>query len=150
MAGRFMRSLPGYQYLGWPGTVSRPASSACRSTIHPTSDPPATVCRVYRSFITVGELAYGAKLGGWGPERLKRLGFEINRAQTVWPGPVLVDTYVAMRTWCTKAGHGLAGKEHEADRWIAATAPWLGVPLVAHDAIFANVDGLQLLTKLDR
>jgi len=26
---------------------------------------------------------------------------------------------------------------------------WLGVPVVAHDAIFANVEGLNLLTKLD-
>jgi len=26
---------------------------------------------------------------------------------------------------------------------------WLDVPLVAHDAIFANVEGLNLLTKLD-
>ena len=62
------------------------------------------------SFITVAELEYGAHLGGWGPERLKRLNLEINRAQTVWPGPALVDTYVAMRTWCTKVGHGLAAK----------------------------------------
>jgi predicted nucleic acid-binding protein len=102
------------------------------------------------SFTTVAELEYGARLVGWGPDRLKRLNLEVNRAQTVWPGPGLLDTYVAMRTWCTKTGHGLAGKDHEADRWIAATALWLGVPLVAHDAIFANVDGLQLLTMLGR
>jgi len=25
---------------------------------------------------------------------------------------------------------------------------WLGVPVVAHDAIFKNVDGLELLTRL--
>ena len=40
-------------------------------------------------------------------------------------------------------------KDHEADRWVAATAMWLGAPVVAHDAIFANVEGLNLLTKLD-
>jgi predicted nucleic acid-binding protein len=45
-------------------------------------------------------------------------------------------------------GHGLAQKDHEADRWIAATTIWLKVPLVAHDAIFKNVDGLELLTRL--
>lgn len=39
-------------------------------------------------------------------------------------------------------------KDHEADRWIAATAIWLQVPLVAHDRIFANVKDLELLTKL--
>jgi predicted nucleic acid-binding protein len=53
-----------------------------------------------------------------------------------------------LRAWCVRAGHGLGQKDHEADRWVAATAIWLGVPLVAHDAIFANVKGLQLLTRL--
>jgi tRNA(fMet)-specific endonuclease VapC len=100
------------------------------------------------SFMTVAELEYGAKRVGWGSDRLKRLNLEINRAQTVWPGPTLVDTYATMRTWCARTGHGLAGKDHEADRWVAATAIWLGIPLVAHDAIFKNVSGLQLLTKL--
>jgi hypothetical protein len=45
-------------------------------------------------------------------------------------------------------GHGPGGKDHEADRWVATSAIWLGIALVAHDAIFANVDGLTLLTKL--
>jgi hypothetical protein len=42
----------------------------------------------------------------------------------------------------------LGHKEHEADRWVAATAVWLQVPLVAHDQIFANVKDLELLTRL--
>jgi predicted nucleic acid-binding protein len=46
-------------------------------------------------------------------------------------------------------GHGLGKKDHEADRWVAATAMLLGAPVVAHDAIFASVEGLNLLTKLD-
>ena len=41
-----------------------------------------------------------------------------------------------------------AGKDHEADRWVAASAIWLGIPLVTHDAIFAKVRDLTLLTKL--
>ncbi|MGH3503136.1 MAG: hypothetical protein ACRDQA_19910 [Nocardioidaceae bacterium] len=65
-----------------------------------------------------------------------------------WPGPVLAGTYATMRTWCVHAGHALGQKEHEADRWVAATAIWLGVPLVAHDTIFAGVEGLELLTRL--
>jgi tRNA(fMet)-specific endonuclease VapC len=101
------------------------------------------------SFITIAELHYGAKLASWGPDRLKRLDLELGRAQTVWPGPALADTYATVRTWCTRTGHGLAGKHHEADRWVAATAIWLGVPLVTHDAIFINVHGLEILTRLD-
>jgi predicted nucleic acid-binding protein len=100
------------------------------------------------SFVTVAELRFGAKLAGWGVARLQRLEHELGQADTVWPGPSLADTYATLRTWCVKAGHGLGQKNHEADRWVAATAIWLSVPLIAHDAIFANVQGLDLLTKL--
>jgi tRNA(fMet)-specific endonuclease VapC len=101
------------------------------------------------SFITVAELRFGARLATRGPQRLRRLERELRRAETIWPGPELIDAYAALRAWCVKAGHGLGQKDHEADRWVAATAMWLGVPVVAHDAIFANVEGLNLLTKLD-
>jgi predicted nucleic acid-binding protein len=70
------------------------------------------------------------------------------RAEIVWPGPNLVEAYASLRTWCIRTGHGLGQKEHEADRWVAATAIWLQVPLVAHDGIFANVKDLELLTRL--
>lgn len=100
------------------------------------------------SFITVAELRFGARLAAWGPRRLGRLERELERAETIWPGPDLTGTYAALRAWCVKNGHGLGQKEHEADRWVAATAIWPDVPLVAHDAIFADVGGLNLLTKL--
>lgn len=100
------------------------------------------------SFVTVAELEYGARLAGWGPDRLRRLEYEIGRAQIVWPGPHLTDVYATLRAWCVRTGHGLGQKEHEADRWVAATAVWLQVPLVAHDGIFANVKNLELLTIL--
>jgi predicted nucleic acid-binding protein len=100
------------------------------------------------SFVTVAELGYGARLAGWGPGRLRRLEYEIARAEIVWPGPNLAEAYVSLRTWCVRTGHGLGQKEHEADRWVAATAVWLQVPLVAHDSIFANVKDVELLTRL--
>ena len=96
----------------------------------------------------MAELRYGASLAGWGPGRFARLDRELARADTVWPGPNLTGAYVTVRTWCAKTGHGLGGKDHEADRWVAAAAIWLDIPLVAHDAIFANVKDLTLLTKL--
>jgi predicted nucleic acid-binding protein len=100
------------------------------------------------SFVTVAELGYGARLAGWGPERLRRLEYEIARAEIVWPGANLAEAYAALRTWCVRTGHGLGQKDHEADRWVAATAIWLQVPLVAHDRIFANAKDLEVLTKL--
>lgn len=100
------------------------------------------------SYVTVAELRFGATLAGWGTRRLQRLDENLARVVTVWPGPNLTDVYVALRAWCVRTGHGLGHKAHEADRWIAATALWLGVPLVSHDGIFNAVDRLELLTRL--
>jgi predicted nucleic acid-binding protein len=103
------------------------------------------------SFVTVAELEYGARLADWGPDRLRRPEYEIGRAEIVWPGPHLTKVHQGIchvARLCASTGHGLGQKEHEADRWVAATALWLQVPLVAHDRIFANVNNLELLTKL--
>jgi len=80
------------------------------------------------SFITVAELEYGARLAGWGPDRYRKLEYEIARAEIVWPGPQLAESYAAVRAWCVRTGHGLGQKEHEADRWVAATGVGLARP----------------------
>ena len=49
------------------------------------------------SFITAAELRFGARLGGWGPQRLRLLDRELERAETIWPGLELLDAYVALR-----------------------------------------------------
>lgn len=102
------------------------------------------------SFVTVAEVRFGAQLASWGTSRLQRLEQRLSRARIVWPGPALVAAYAALRTTCVRDGHALGQKEHEADRWVAATALWLDVPLVAHHNIFKDVSGLELLTLLDR
>lgn len=75
------------------------------------------------SFVTVAELEYGDRRADWGhaPNR----------------GP-----------WCVKNGLVLGHKDHEADRWVAATTLLLGIPLVSHDLIFARVNLLDLITRL--
>jgi predicted nucleic acid-binding protein len=45
-------------------------------------------------------------------------------------------------------GHGLGHEDHEPDRWVAATAIRLGVPVVVHDAIFSGAKDLLLISKL--
>jgi tRNA(fMet)-specific endonuclease VapC len=100
------------------------------------------------SFVTVAELRFGALRAGWGQPRLHRLESHISSAQIAWPDQALVDAYARLRSWCSARGHGLGHKEHEADRWIAATAMYLGIPLIAHDGIFSKVDGLDLITRL--
>jgi predicted nucleic acid-binding protein len=100
------------------------------------------------SFISAAELRYGARRAGWGGPRLRRLEDRIASAEIVWPGPDLAAAYVDLRVACAVQGHALGERIHEADRWIAATAVWLGVPLVTHDGVFRNTPGLRLLTTL--
>ena len=47
-------------------------------------------------------------------------------------GPVVIDT------------DALAQREHDADRWIAATAIRLSIPLESHDRAFESAPGLAL------
>lgn len=100
------------------------------------------------SFVTVAEVRYGAQFAGWGPPRQQRLEQRLARSRIIWPGPELVAVHVDLRTACVRSGHALGQKEHDADRWVAATAVWLDVPLVAHDGIFRDVPRLELLTRL--
>jgi hypothetical protein len=46
------------------------------------------------SFVTVAEIEYGARLADWGPDRPRRLEYEVGCAEIVWPGPHLTDVYV--------------------------------------------------------
>jgi tRNA(fMet)-specific endonuclease VapC len=100
------------------------------------------------SFMTAAELRYGARLAGWGASRLARLETRLAVAEIVWAGNGLVDACVSLRYECSGTGHPLGQKHHEADRWIAATARWLGVPLVAHDAVFRDTPGVSVITEL--
>lgn len=63
-----------------------------------------------------------------------------------YAGSDLIRTYVELRVACHRAGHALAQREHDADRWIAATAIRLGLPLVSNDGVFENAPGLVLET----
>ena len=100
------------------------------------------------SFVTQAELRFGATYAGWGLRRMTRLETRLATATTVWATPELVHHYVDLRRWCVQNGHGLGQKDHEADRWVAATALMLGIPLVSDDRIFIGVDRLQLLMSL--
>lgn len=102
--------------------------------------------RILISFATVAELRYGALRAGWGAKRRKDLEETIGTAKIVWPGHELTHEYASLRAECVAVGHGLAEKSNEADRWIAATARYVGIPLVSHDGVFANAPGLDLLT----
>ena len=63
--------------------------------------------------------------------------------EVVHSGPDLVATYARLRVACRRAGHGLAQARHDADRWLAATALRLDVPLVSDDGVFDDVPALR-------
>lgn len=96
------------------------------------------------SFQTVAELLYGALRRGWGEARMRRLDAKVHRAEVVYTGPELVALCAQLRADCAAIGHALAQREHNGDRWVAATAIRIGVSLVSNDTIFRDVPGLAL------
>lgn len=98
----------------------------------------------FLSFQTVAELRFGALRRGWGQVRMRKLDAKIATAEIVHSGDELVATYARLRADCVQLGHALGQREHDADRWIAATAFRLGIPLVSNDRIFEGAPGLRL------
>jgi len=94
------------------------------------------------SFVTIAELRYGAIKANWGEPRRQRLEERLASMQVVRPDNDLVNVYARMRAACERAGHGLHAKDHEADRWIAATAIRYELRLISDDRIFENVPDL--------
>lgn len=98
------------------------------------------------SFQTAAELRYGALLRNWGEHRMRQLEARIAAAETVHSGPDLVGVYARLRVECERAGHALSQRVHDADRWVAATAIRLGIPLISNDGVFRDAPGLVLET----
>ncbi|MFY2858707.1 PIN domain-containing protein [Mycobacterium sp. THU-M104] len=101
---------------------------------------------VLLAFQTVMELRYGVLRAGWGQLRRRRLERRIAELTVVQPDDQMITTCAALRAHGTQIGHALAGKLHDGDRWIAAAAMRLGVPLVSHDGIFDGAPGLEFVT----
>jgi predicted nucleic acid-binding protein len=77
--------------------------------------------------------------------RRRRLERRLSSLVVVQPDDRMLTICAELRARCEQIGHGLGAQLHDGDRWIAATAVRLGVPLVSHDGIFANVSGLDLI-----
>ena len=99
------------------------------------------------SFITVAELRYGALKARWGELRRRALERDLTQLVVVQPDDELVRVCAGLRARCEFEGHALGNKIHEADRWIAATALRLGIPLISDDGIYARVEGLVVESR---
>lgn len=117
-----------------------------RSRLAERYAPVITGRPAFISFQTVAELYYGALRRSWGEGRMVKLSAKIAIAEVVHTGPELVMVCARLRADCAAQGHALAQREHNADRWIAATAIRLGIPLVSNDGIFRGAPGLVLET----
>lgn len=80
-----------------------------------------------------------------GQARRERIMGQLDETATIPMTRELADTYAHLAAAVTRAGHGLQAKDHTGDRWVAATAIHLDVPLLAVDGIYRNVPGLRLL-----
>lgn len=104
---------------------------------------------VMLSFQTVTELRFGALRANWGELRRRRLERRISELTVAQPDDETMTVCAQLRVDCQRIGHALADKIHNGDRWIAAAAIRLNVPLVSDDGIFNDVPGLRLLTARD-
>jgi predicted nucleic acid-binding protein len=94
-------------------------------------------------FPVVAEMRFGAEIAGWGVRRRAALERLVGRTRVIPPISEVIGAYVDLRTWATRAGHGIGAKDHEADRWVAAVAIAAGLPLATDDSIFDGIGALQ-------
>lgn len=81
---------------------------------------------------------------------MRKLDARISEAEIVHSGSELIGIYAQLRVVCERAGHALHQRDHDADRWVAATVLRLGIPLVSNDQIFNDVPGLMFETAPTR
>jgi predicted nucleic acid-binding protein len=98
-------------------------------------------------FVVVAEMRFGASVANWGNRRTMALERLVASTEVAPPLAEVITAYVDLRTWCVREGHGLGAKDHEADRWVAATALAGAIPLASDDGIFEDVNGLILVTS---
>ena len=103
---------------------------------------------VLLAFQTVMELRYGVLRAGWGELRRRRLERRVAQLTAVQPDDRMITVCAELRLGCQLIGHALGGKLHDGDRWIAATAIRVAVPLVSHDGLFKGAPGLGLITAV--
>lgn len=94
---------------------------------------------------TRAEIIRGLIQRDLGQTRRERIMGQLDDTATIPITRELADTYAHLAAEVTRVGHALQAKEHTGDRWVAATAVHLGVPLLAVDGIYRNAPGLLLL-----
>lgn len=96
------------------------------------------------SFITVGELLFGAKRRNWGPLKISDLQVRLRNAVILPYDLALCEAYGSLKALMYDSGRALTDN----DLWIAASALRHSVPLVSNNrAHFEGIPGLVLKTE---
>ncbi|MFN3648568.1 MAG: PIN domain-containing protein [Armatimonadota bacterium] len=98
-------------------------------------------------FAVVGEMLFGAEHRNWGAARRLELERFIRRGKIEYPNYPLCEIGAEIRVIARKRGWAIERQ----DAWVAATAIYLDLPLVTHNAPdYAGVPTLQVITEPDR
>lgn len=96
------------------------------------------------SFITVGEMYYGAENANWGVEKRQNLERALRNFVVVPYDIEIARTYARIAVQRRRVGHPISLH----DAWIAACAVRHGLPLLTHNAQdFRHIRDLQVVTE---
>lgn len=98
------------------------------------------------SFITVGEMYYGAEKAGWGDRKRAKLEAHLHNFTVISFDPLIAGHYGKIRAERRKRGKIIAPN----DAWIAACAVRHNVPLVTDDRGFRDIPQLEIITEQPR
>lgn len=93
---------------------------------------------------TRAEVLTGLAITDVGTARRARIIAQLDSTTTVPVTPDVVVAYADLGADSRRAGHALGQKVHTGDRWIAATAIAIGVPILAGDGIYAHAPRVEL------
>ena len=97
------------------------------------------------SFVTVGEMQFGAEIRCWSDARRNGLDRFLEDYPVAGYAIGMEKTYARVSSDCRRAGRALDWR----DAWICTQALWFGVPLVTHDRDFMGIAGLKIISLLN-
>ena len=97
-------------------------------------------------FSVLAELRLGAEVRNWGPDRRAHMDQFVQDCTVYFPHDRICTLWASMVAALRSRGRQIA--QHDA--WVAATALYLDVPLVTHNARhYRGIPDLQILTEPD-
>lgn len=102
------------------------------------------------TFVSVAELLYGARQGGWGERRTADLTEKIQRLLLIPFDEQLPAVWARLRHLARRRGHPLSQPSHANDLWIAACAVLYEAPLLTgNERHFHGLPDLTVISAKD-